>query len=151
MLDHLRRMFVYDRWANHEMLRSLETEAGPRSLKLFAHVIAAEALWFDRLESRSSGAVWPELTLAECRSELAHISERSEAYLSELSPESLTTPISYTNSKGEPWVSSVGDILTHVVLHASYHRGQIASDVRAAGKTPPYTDYIHCVRQGLID
>jgi uncharacterized damage-inducible protein DinB len=45
----------------------------------------------------------------------------------------------------------VEEILTHVVIHSAYHRGQIASDVRAAGGVPAYTDYIHAVRQGLIE
>ena len=40
---------------------------------------------------------------------------------------------------------------THVVIHSAYHRGQIASDVRASGGVPAYTDYIHAVRQGLIE
>ena len=56
-----------------------------------------------------------------------------------------------TNSKGEPWTSRVEDILLHVVMHSAYHRGQIASDVRASGHTPAYTDFIHCVRQGFIE
>ena len=151
MLDHLRRLFAYDRWANACVLRGLETDSGgPRAIKLFAHVLGAEALWFDRLESRKSGAVWPDLTLAQCRTELAGVSVRGEAYLESLAPARLAAPISYTNSKGEPWTSTVGDILTHIVLHSTYHRGQIASDVRAAGQTPTYTDYIHCVRQGMI-
>ena len=54
------------------------------------------------------------------------------------------------NSKGEPWTSSVEDILTHVVLHAAHHRGQVASGLRAAGHEPAYTDYIHAVRRGLV-
>ncbi len=31
------------------------------------------------------------------------------------------------------------------------HRGQVASDVRASGGVPAYTDYIHALRQGLIE
>ena len=45
----------------------------------------------------------------------------------------------------------MADILSHVVLHASYHRGQIASAMREAGGTPAYTDFIHAVRSGLIE
>jgi uncharacterized damage-inducible protein DinB len=44
----------------------------------------------------------------------------------------------------------VDDVLTHVILHSAYHRGQIASAVRAGGETPAYTDLIHAVRQGLV-
>jgi uncharacterized damage-inducible protein DinB len=45
----------------------------------------------------------------------------------------------------------VEDILTHVLLHSAYHRGQIASQTRAAGGTPAYTDFIHAVRQGFVE
>ena len=42
------------------------------------------------------------------------------------------------------------DILTHVTMHSAYHRGQIAADVRVAGFTPAYTDFIHAVRTGSL-
>jgi uncharacterized damage-inducible protein DinB len=45
----------------------------------------------------------------------------------------------------------VQDVLTHVVLHSAYHRGQIASQMRAGGEQPAYTDFIHAARQGLIE
>ena len=55
-----------------------------------------------------------------------------------------------TNSKGEPWTSRVGTILTHVVLHGCHHRGQIASSLAAAEVTPPDVDYVHAVRSALL-
>jgi uncharacterized damage-inducible protein DinB len=36
-------------------------------------------------------------------------------------------------------------------MHSSYHRGQIAADMRAAGVTPAFTDFIHAVRQGFVE
>jgi uncharacterized damage-inducible protein DinB len=45
----------------------------------------------------------------------------------------------------------VEDVLTHVLLHSAYHRGQIASQMRAGGEEPAYTDFIHATRQGLIE
>jgi uncharacterized damage-inducible protein DinB len=63
---------------------------------------------------------------------------------------SISRRVAYTNSKGEEWTSGVEDILTHVTIHSAYHRGQIASDLRAAGHTPAYTDFIHAVRQGFV-
>ena len=62
----------------------------------------------------------------------------------------LARTIVYTNSKGEPWSSRVSDVLMHVVLHGGYHRGQIAADLREAGFTPAYTDYIEAVRRGWV-
>ena len=72
-------------------------------------------------------------------------------YLSDDSPDPLDRSASYKNSKGEPWTSSVRDILTHVFMHSAYHRGQIATDMRQAGHVPAYTDFIHGVRQGLVE
>ena len=63
----------------------------------------------------------------------------------------LVRSVAYVNSKGEEWTTSVEDILMHVVLHSAYHRGQVAYVLRAGGATPAYTDYAHCVRNGLVD
>ena len=65
-------------------------------------------------------------------------------------PPRLNRQAEYVNSKGERYVSSVEDILTHVVFHGAYHRGQIAAKMREAGFDPAYTDYIHAVRQHFV-
>jgi uncharacterized damage-inducible protein DinB len=54
--------------------------------------------------------------------------------------------ITYRNSAGDEYTSTLEDILTHVSLHGAYHRGQIAASVRAAGDTPTATDYIAFAR-----
>jgi len=46
--------------------------------------------------------------------------------------------------------SRVEDILTHVLFHSAYHRGQIALQMRASALEPAYTDFIHAVRQGFV-
>ena len=95
--------------------------------------------------------MWPELSVEDCRRHLRELSDKLLESVADRSPERLTEEIAYTNSKGEPWTSTVEEILTHVVIHSAYHRGQIASDVRASGGVPAYTDYIHAARQGLIE
>jgi uncharacterized damage-inducible protein DinB len=37
--------------------------------------------------------------------------------------------------------------MAHVIMHQAYHRGQIASDLRAQGDTPAVTDFIHYQRE----
>lgn len=93
----------------------------------------------------------PEFNLAQCHSEVEELPPLWRAYLNQLTPEKLAESVSYMNSKGESWSNSVHDILTHVVMHSAYHRGQIAAEMRAAGKQPAYTDFIHGVRQGLLE
>jgi uncharacterized damage-inducible protein DinB len=45
----------------------------------------------------------------------------------------------------------VEDVLTHVLFHSAYHRGQIALQMRASGAEPAYTDFIHAVRKGFVE
>ena len=152
-VERLKRLFGYDDWANRETLAGLEAiEAPPaKSIRLLAHIAGAERLWYTRLRRQAKpAAVWPELSLTECRHALEDLANLWRGHLENLDPAAFDETVEYVNSKGEPWSSRVEDILTHVVLHSSYHRGQIAADVRAAGQTPAYTDYIHAVRRGFV-
>jgi uncharacterized damage-inducible protein DinB len=150
VIRHLGKLLRYDAWANRETLSSLKQNAPPRSLKWLAHIIGAEYLWMARLRRRTESLpVWPALDVAACGERLDELARLWPEYLDE-APEPLTAAIPYTNSKGEAWTSTVEEILTHVVIHSAYHRGQIASDVRASGGVPATTDYIHAVRQGLL-
>jgi uncharacterized damage-inducible protein DinB len=150
--DQLERLLRYDIWANREALASLELPQPPqRSIKWMAHIIGAEHLWLARLRAESpSLAVWPDLTIPECDQRLGHVARCWQSYLDSISESRLGDRIAYTNSKGEAWSSTVEEVLTHVTIHSAYHRGQIASDLRAAGEVPAYTDYIHAVRQGFV-
>ena len=76
MTAHLSRLLAYDAWANRETLASLETAASPPviALKRMGHVLGAEWLWLARLRNEGSPmAVWPELSLADCRREAARL------------------------------------------------------------------------------
>jgi uncharacterized damage-inducible protein DinB len=154
LLEHLRRQFAYDAWANREVLAGLRVSARPatRPLELLAHILAAERLWLERIEKHpQSLPVWPDFTVDQCEAQIADLGRLWSIFLIQLSPAGLSEKVTYKNSKGEPWTSSVEDILTHVLLHSAYHRGQIASQVRASGEQPAYTDFIHAVRQGFVE
>jgi uncharacterized damage-inducible protein DinB len=147
------RLIRYDIWANRETLGSLERNSPPsKSLRWMAHILGAEQLWMARLRRQEPALpVWPDLDLEECGMQLDQLSRLWPEYLAGLSPKRLGETIPYINSKGESWTSTVEEILTHVTIHSAYHRGQIAADLRSAGSDPAYTDYIHAVRQGLIE
>jgi uncharacterized damage-inducible protein DinB len=151
LADYLRRQFFYNAWANREVLAAIRTGGSDeRSLQLIGHVLSAERLWLERMKQQpQSFPVWPKFDLAECEAQAAAVAQLWEEYLNSIGTE-VSSHISYKNSKGEPWTSTVLDILTHVIMHSAYHRGQIASHMREAGHTPAYTDFIHAVRQGLL-
>jgi uncharacterized damage-inducible protein DinB len=152
-VDYLHRLFAYDDWANREVLAALRSAVNPpaRSLKLIAHVLSAGGLWLARInQEKPSLPVWPELTLAQCEAEAYKLGISWSSYLDDREESGLSRQIKYVNSKGESWTSQVDDILLHVITHSAYHRGQIASDMRAAALTPAYTDLIHAVRRELV-
>ncbi len=154
LLEHFRRQFAYDTWANREVLATLRVSAhsNTRPRQLLAHILAAERLWLERIRGQpQSLPVWPDFTIDQCETQITELARLWLEFLGQLSDSRLSQKVTYKNSKGEPWTSTVEDILTHVLLHSAYHRGQIASQVRAGGEQPAYTDFIHAARLGLIE
>ena len=156
------RMFAYDSWANRECLAAMRA-VGRDSMDhvgRMAHILSAEKLWLERLQKHSQTLpVWPASTLDDCMRLAGEVSSEWRDYLTAIEAhvetqgprDSLDDKVEYRNSKGEFWSSRVEDILTHVLFHSAYHRGQIALQMRASGTTPAYTDFIHGVRQGLVE
>jgi len=154
LFQHYQQLVRYDEWANLEMIGSFRNAGTPppaRSLKFMAHIIGAEHVWLARLLRREPPLpVWPELSLDGCDEQVHVVAAEWRNYLADHAA-GLENSIGYKNSKGESWTSLVRDILTHVFMHSAYHRGQIAADMRQAGHVPAYTDFIHGVRQGLLE
>jgi uncharacterized damage-inducible protein DinB len=151
--SQFRRLYAYEAWANHEALASAMdmTLPPPQAVKWLGHLAGTGAEWRARLTGTTSRlTVWPELSLVECEPEFTLEATEWKLYLGALTDDDLADPVKYRNSRGERWSSTVEDILTHVLLHASYHRGQIASAIRAGGGTPAYTDFIHAARTGVL-
>lgn len=154
MLKQFRGLFAYDDWANREVLSGLKAAGSPpaRPLRFLSHILSAERLWLERIERRQATyPVWPDFSMVKCEAEVTELPRLWHKYLDGIEPAQLVQTVNYTNSKGESWTNSVADILTHVIMHSAYHRGQIATDMRAAGYTPAYTDFIHGVRQRLLE
>ena len=153
-VSHFRRLLSYDDWANREVIAGLNKIElpPPKSVKLLAHIAACERLWLGRMKYEHQPLpIWPDFTVRESAAEIAAMPARWHDFLDHLPAEGLAAGISYKNSKGQSWTSSIQDILMHVVMHSAYHRGQIATDMRDSGHEPAYTDFIHGVRTGLIE
>lgn len=57
--------------------------------------------------------------------------------------------IVYANTKGEAFQTAIHDIMIQVFNHGTYHRAQIACNLRQGGLEPVNTDYITFVRQNI--
>lgn len=150
-LDSFRQLFEYDHWANQESLSSIANLSMPseRALKIAGHIVGAQRVWLGRLETPDAKppVPWPLMSLKDTRGAFSELHHRWISFLESLAPQRLDEDLVHRNTKGVESRVPVRDILTQLVLHGAYHRGQIASAVREAGGNPPATDYIVYVRQ----
>ncbi len=154
VIARLRRELTYTAWANRQTLQSLQAARQPpaRAREIMAHLVAAECLWLRRLgQDAPELPVWPALSLGECDRQLQALVEVWKSYAEALTDEKLGSVVAYTNTKGECWSTPVVDVLTHVILHAGYHRGQIATLLGRAGEQAAASDFIDFVRRGHAD
>lgn len=150
-MTHLSRLFAHLEWADARTLKALRAASAlePATLELYAHILGAEATWLARLGSRTPEvAVWPSLTLDQCETLAAANARGFQASIERLTETDLGRGITYRNSAGDTFTSTVEDILLHVAMHGAYHRGQVARALRQAGAVPEPTDYIAFIRGG---
>jgi len=149
MRDHFNKLYRHLGWADERVLQSLRAAHSvlKKDLDLYSHILGSEHNWLSRIHgSAPKLAIWPHLTLDECERVGKENVTAFNALVSSLTPELLQKPVTYRNSAGEQFTSTLEDILTHVCLHGAYHRGQIAASIRAAGDAPNPTDYIAFAR-----
>ncbi|MCC6316948.1 MAG: damage-inducible protein DinB [Gemmatimonadaceae bacterium] len=148
VVDTVRLMLAHAAWANARALAALRETPGsdPTALVQMAHVLAAEHTWLSRLQGTApSVAVWPTITLDACDA-LATANAAAFAALLDDGERALQRDVTYTNSAGRTFTSRALDILLHVALHGSYHRGTTAFVTRSSGGTPVATDFIAWIR-----
>ena len=159
LADRFRRWFVYERDAHAKVFASLGTvpadrRGGPeyrKAVSLMAHVVAARQVWLHRL------GVGPAPTrplfdeedaaLPDVAAEWEAAAAGWEAYLGGVTDADLAKEFEYRSFDGGRFRNAVEDVLAQLFGHSSYHRGQVAVLVRAAGGTPAVTDLIYWCRQ----
>ena len=152
MTSQTQRMFEHMAWADRRVIGLLQTSpearAVSRVLLLLSHLVAAERVWLLRIrgEDTSGHPIWPEWTLEELASAADGTARGYRELVAALSDAEGERIVEYRNSQGVPFRTPLADILTHVALHGSYHRGQAAAALRAGGAEPVNTDYITYVR-----
>lgn len=148
MID-LIELSEYDFWANGEVIDCLSRSDLPENkpLKIMSHVINAYGLWFERIEkSKNNSGVW-DIHLPEIlKSKNQEYEKTFRKILNEIKsdPEMQTV---YVNTSGEKFASYTKDILMHLIIHSSYHRGQVIQLLSRYGLEIPYIDYIHYKRK----
>ncbi|MBZ0089560.1 MAG: DinB family protein [Thermoanaerobaculia bacterium] len=154
LVNTLRGMLAYTIWADREVLQvlraipaaDLERATGSSFgsvLGTMAHILGAEQLWLSRLlgvplRQLPSLADFPSLDLLAASFE--DFWPQLEFYLASLTDEQLEGDFAWTNSRNETHRAPLRQVLLHVVNHSTYHRGQVASQLRQLGHQAPSTD-----------
>lgn len=143
----------YDAWATagcHQSLASVPSArrgeaAYAKALGICGHVQLAREVWLSRLTGKPTPPPtdwFPSLPLESLRARADALDTAWRAFLGSLKEGSLAKACRYTSSEGKAFESLVGDILTHVINHGTYHRGQVALLVTSLGGERATTDYI---------
>jgi uncharacterized damage-inducible protein DinB len=148
-LDWLGRLYDSVFWANERVLELPVGEGYESARRYLHHILAAERVWLLRLRGEESAGeeIWPHLSDVEARAMAAENRTGYRRFLERLTEDGLDTAIEYVNQRGRRYRTATADILIHVAMHGSYHRGQLARAVREAGAQPINTDFINYVRQ----
>ena len=154
MHDDVVALFAYDRWANRKVLdacRKLtadqyvaEPVPGWSSVRsTLSHIALATEFNLRTLVSDPDDRMPTEADLATM-DDAAQLLERAYRRFEELrptlTPERLNTVLTL-RAVGRTFTLPRWAILRHIVNHASYHRGQIASKLKRFGIEQPNTDF----------
>jgi uncharacterized damage-inducible protein DinB len=151
-ITHFRRLFSYEHWANARLLSFIQAIPTPpqKALELFSHIFNAHEIWLQRVrkEPLNTQTAWQSYDLPTIWSKYRQNITEWETYLESLDEEDYYKTINYTNFQGDDFENNLLEILTHLVNHSTYHRGQIVTQFQLLGIKPlPATDFIVFARE----
>lgn len=146
MKEYFKQVFEHEHWANLKVLESMigATEISQQIIEIFSHTIAAQRIWLDRINgNKTELKVW-EVFDTNIMLELLEINYSD--ILKVINNQDFERLIAYQTSNGRHFTSTINQILSHLALHASYHRGQVVLLLKGKVDALPTTDYILYVR-----
>lgn len=143
------KLWLYNDWANKSLIHSIRLQTGDipyKTMHLLSHIMNAQLVWMERIKGvQTSVGIWDDHDLDTC----AKMHEKASAGIKEEIVDrtaELQQIIRYTSSKGIAFENQMDDILMQIFNHGTYHRGQIAQDLRINAMEPIGTDYIAFLR-----
>lgn len=159
-IKHIQRLYDYNDWAWQQVfpsLAQLDDVAYKEDRGFFwgslhsvlVHSISAEYIWYQRIIGTSPRAMLDPADYADfnaVQDQWAEIDGKLRQFVATLADEDLVRQINYTDRSGQPFSTQLGDILLHVVNHATEHRSQMTPVLFALNVPTPPLDYIFFTR-----
>ncbi len=157
----LQGLLDYHYWARDVSLDALapltpeqftrQAESSFKSVRdTVAHIYAADLIWYTRWQGQSPSSLlsydsFPDVT--SIRTAWIDLESKVRAFVDELGDAGVSRVFDYKLMSGAPGSTPFAEMLTHVVNHGSYHRGQLTTLLRQLGAAPPKsTDMITFLR-----
>lgn len=151
--DYFREMFAYDRWANRRVLETLENLNNPprKPIDRLGHALAAQRLWLWRLgaERDRPDDIFPSWPLSRVREEADRAHSAMQRFVDRLADADLAHEATYTATEGGEFTNTVWQVLSQLLTHGAYHRGQIATEINPLLDDPLATDLIVRARRSV--
>jgi uncharacterized damage-inducible protein DinB len=158
----LRTLYGYHAWANTELIGKLglldpvaQAGALDTALRLVNHYQVVARIFAAHLtgaaHSYTSDNTVETPALEDLAAGLAAIDRWYLDYVGEVSPERLCEPVSFTFTDGDRGSMTREEMLLHVAVHATIHRGEACRILAQLGITPPWDTlavYLHQMEPG---
>jgi uncharacterized damage-inducible protein DinB len=143
----LLKMFRYQAWANGELLDAMDSLSPERhstelylAIRLMNHCLVVNKIFVAHLVSEShhfqsdNTPDTPDLT--ELRAGLASTDQWYLDYLGTVTPAMLSESVAFAFTDGDNGYMTREEMLTHVVTHGSYHRGEAGRILKQVSNGP---------------
>ena len=161
MKEILLRYAEYNMWAHQAMLDVLLT-LPPKQLekevkssfnsvyKTYLHIYHAEIIWWQRIQQHDPVTIHPrdlKPTVRELTDGILSQNILWKDWIVKQSEANLQSFFAYKNMKGERFTQPFWEILHNLFNHATFHRGQVVTQLRQLGVSNiPATDFAHWAR-----
>ena len=150
-LNDLRTLLDYHYWARDVILEAVapltpeqftrQVDSSFKSVRdTVAHIYAADMVWYTRWLGESPGSLiaydsFPDVT--SLRKAWIDLEGKVRAFVEGLGEAGVSRVFEYKLLSGATGATPFSQMLTHVVNHGSYHRGQVTTLLRQLGAVPP--------------
>lgn len=148
----LQKLYGYSAWANNDLFDKLQTldQAQHKAelhtaLRLINHTYVVARIFCGHLSGTehhyASSNTDETPALGELRTAVRSSDHWYLEYLRTVSPEQLSQVLPFTFTDGDKGYMSREEMLTHVVLHGGYHRGEVGRILSQLCVTPPWDTF----------
>ena len=148
----LKSLLAYQSWANDELMDKLsgmdpsrDNDERHAAIRLMNHIYVVSRIFAAHLKGTAHGYAsdnteqTPEP--AELRVALAEADRWYLSYIETVSERELAEPVAFVFTDGDKGCMTRQEMLTHVVLHGGYHRGEIGRMLARIAVPPPWDTY----------